>query len=133
MVLKNPCSALHALGWSALVWLLLCCAWVAQAQTLVDPTRPPGWKSDAVAEAPGRTPPPRFEVSLVKLSSSQRLAVINGRSVREGDEVDGARVVAIRRETVELEHQGRRLLAVTPGSARAGFTRPTAATVSNGW
>ncbi len=98
-----------------LVWLLLVFRVTAAATPLDDPTRPAGWR-----ETPGvveSTPPPVFRVSLLKLSPSLRLAVVNGRSVRVGDEVDGARVAAIGRDGVELEYGGMRLRLAPPSSA----------------
>lgn len=114
-------TASQARSWM-LVWLLHLVMTTVSAAPLVDPTRPAGWTRSAAAVE--QTPLPQFTVSLVKLSSSLRMAVVNGHSVREGDEVDGARVVAIRREGVELEHGSTRLRLATPGaSATLGVIR----------
>ena len=87
----------------------------ATAAPLEDPTRPPAAPAPRVAEERSGSAP-GFRVSLLKLSGSLRLAVVNGRSVREGDEVDGARVLAIGREGVTLDYRGERVLAAMPGA-----------------
>jgi MSHA biogenesis protein MshK len=75
----------------------------AQAR-LPDPTRPPQAAASAGADAPapakGAKPPARLQSVLI--SPQRRLAVIDGRTVRLGGEIDGARVVAITESTVTL-------------------------------
>ena len=92
----------------------------AAAATLEDPTRPPGWTPPARNGATAVRSPeaPGFVVSMLKLSATLRLAVVNGRSVREGDEVDGATVTAIDAGGVTLDYQGLRLRADAPGGGR---------------
>lgn len=77
-----------------------------QAQ-LDDPTRPPGYrlvlpggkKASAVGEI-------RYSLSSVRISSTRRSAVINDRSVEAGDNINGAKVVAIYPSSVKLKKQG---------------------------
>jgi hypothetical protein len=63
-----------------------------------DPMRP----YEPPATAAERTEPARWQLSTVLVSPHRRVAVINGRICREGDQVDGALVVAIERESVRL-------------------------------
>ena len=109
-----------------LVWSLLILTSSASAAPLVDPTRPAD--SEAAVAPASTTPPQQFRVSLVKLSSELRMAVVNGRSVREGDEVDGARVTAIERDGVELDLGGERLKVATRSTGwTKGIRRETGA------
>ena len=105
--------------------LLLACALLlsargASGEPLQDPTRPPGWTATGAVAVPAAAAveAPVFAVSMLKLSPSLRLAVVNGRSVREGDTVDGATVVAIAADGVTLDFQGRRLKADAPGGEK---------------
>ena len=70
------------------------------AQTLDDPTRP--YRAPA-SNGPAGEARRSFELSGVLLSSSRRIAVINGELYREGDTVDGARVVRIDPRSVRLQ------------------------------
>jgi hypothetical protein len=74
-----------------------------QADPLVDPTRPSGF---AVA-APGATATgTSLRLTLIRLGA-QPLAIVNGRSLRPGDVIDGKRLTAIQ--------PGRVLLAGSDG------------------
>lgn len=54
--------------------------------------------------------------SLALVSQARRVAIINGQRVRQGDMVDGYRVVAIGTRRVVLEgSDGTRMLSLTPG------------------
>lgn len=80
----------------------------AQNGELADPTRPPS-VAGARPPAPKPAPPTEWVLTLVKFSAAQRSAVVNGRVVREGGHVGGARVIAIERDAVILQYEGRRL------------------------
>lgn len=87
------------------------------ADTLpADPTQPAFGVAVAVAVD---------EVSEFKLNSlligKQRIAVINGQRVREGEQIDGAKVISIQRQRVELMHQGESQV-LTLGK-REGFSK----------
>jgi MSHA biogenesis protein MshK len=81
--------------WRVLAAGALFAAWVAAAATptVSDPMRPPG----AVAQAPERPAEPGagWVLHSTLVSGSRRSAVINGRVVRPGERVAGARVIAI--------------------------------------
>ena len=72
---------------------------------LDDPTRPPGYRlvlpggQKAVRNI-------RFYLSSVRISPTRRSAIVNDRSVEQGDTVNGAKVVAIYPSTVKLEKKG---------------------------
>ena len=87
-------------------------AW-AQAP-LSDPTRPPASliapvrTTDGVIAAPAVRPEPRLQSVLVSLRpGGRRIAVIDGKMVREGQRVGDAVVVSIRAKEVELRRAGR--------------------------
>lgn len=72
----------------------------ARAETLSDPMRP---SHAAPVESVRAAPAQRFELSAILYSADRRVAVVNGRSVREGQRVGTARVKRIRRGQVELQ------------------------------
>ena len=91
------------------------------AQALVDPTRPP----DAApvlgsAVSAGAARPQLQSVLVSNRPGGRRLAVIDGRSVREGDKVGGAVVVGIGEASVMLR-RGKTLetLRLTPQTVDA--------------
>lgn len=79
---------------------------LATAAELRDPLRPPGWGGES-AGGDG------FDASAWRLASTliaegRRVAIVNGRAVRAGDVVGGARVLAIAPGRVQLDYRGRR-------------------------
>ena len=77
----------------------------AAVETLRDPTQP--WVPPQAVEY--AAPAPRYAVSAIFVSSARSVAILNGRRVGVGDEIEGARVVAIRRDAVTLEVDGEQL------------------------
>ncbi|MFO8012037.1 MAG: hypothetical protein R6X20_01905 [Phycisphaerae bacterium] len=74
---------------------------------------PPATQDVLQPETPPPAPRPPVDTSTLKISSIMNgpdggLAIINGRPVREGESVAGAKVVRIRNRTVEVEINGRR-------------------------
>lgn len=66
-----------------------------------------------VPETPAATPAaPVFALEAVADQEGHPVAIVNGQLVRVGDLVDGARVVRIAPEQVELDHGGRRVVLV---------------------
>jgi hypothetical protein len=49
---------------------------------------------------------PRFTLTGVLIAPTRRVAMINGRPYTQGENVDGAELVAIERNTVRLREQG---------------------------
>lgn len=71
----------------------------AQEQPLGDPMRPYRADNGAGTE---KASPRRLRLSGVLVSTTRRIAVINGSLYREGDEVQGARITRIEPESVRL-------------------------------
>lgn len=91
-------------------WLtLLCCLLgpVAQAEVLQDPTEPlDGMNSQAGATASQSAGLPTLQS--VMLGNGPALAVLNGKSYRVGQQVEGYRLVSISADAVVLEKGGKR-------------------------
>jgi hypothetical protein len=90
----------------ALVLALFAAGAAARSDGERDPLRPPGWGEEPASA-------PSFDASAWRLASTliaegRRVAIINGRSVREGGTVGGARVVGIEPGRARLDYQGRR-------------------------
>jgi MSHA biogenesis protein MshK len=83
----------------------------ANGQALDDPTRP--YRS-ASPGGPGEAARP-FELSGVLLAPNRRVAVINGGLYREGDLVNGARVVRIEPRSVRLQRGDQSLVVELSG------------------
>jgi MSHA biogenesis protein MshK len=127
----NPARGLKAA--SILLPLLLAgvVSMPAQAQALQDPTRPPAAAMAAAASpaAAAAATGPRLQTILVgREAGGRRLAVIDGETVRLGEDFHGARVARIGDNEVELvrgkERQVLRLYAqeapgITPVQAHA--------------
>ena len=64
----------------------------------------------AAAAPTPRRPSPSFALQAVTEQDGQPVAIVNGQLVRVGDVVDGARVLRIDAEAVELEKDGRRFV-----------------------
>lgn len=87
-----------------LVLLLAVQAWAAASESLPDPTRPATARPAQATPSPSA---PRYVLSAVLIGHDRRRAVINGRTVSEGDWVSGAQVVAVVPGKVRLRRDGR--------------------------
>ena len=83
---------------SILTILLSCLAFTAVA--LDDPTQPPGFIGGG--NGTGAAQLPSWVVSSILISKDRRLAVVNGKTVKRGEKVEGARVVSISPTAVKL-------------------------------
>lgn len=72
-----------------------------------DPTQPPRQPLPAAPRAQPVLEPLRLQAIL--RSGGNARAVINGKSLRVGERVDGARLLAIDSRSVRVERQGRRI------------------------
>ncbi|MCK4276510.1 MAG: hypothetical protein KAX78_08350, partial [Phycisphaerae bacterium] len=72
----------------------------------IDETPPA--QTEAPAVAGPQISPADFTVSCVVLGSTGGRAIINGQTVSEGDEIGGAKVVAIMAQAVQMEAAGRK-------------------------
>jgi hypothetical protein len=95
-------SGLQALWFS----LPMVIAFAAQdAGAISDPTRPSGY-APAVAAKSGDV----LKLESVLIARNRRVAVINGKTCRVGDSVNGARLVAIHADGAELVRDGSRVV-----------------------
>jgi MSHA biogenesis protein MshK len=99
------------------------------AQRLPDPTRPPA----AALQAPPGTGAaaadvlPQLQSVMLGAAGSQRIAVIDGQSVRVGESFRGARVVRIADSEVELQRgRERQVLHLYVQDSAGGITRVSA-------
>ena len=81
--------------------LLLSMSAKAAADRLVDPTRPP-----QAPEASNSTSPETVRVEAVLRSAERDLAIVNGKIVRAGDHVCGARVEEILADGIRYTRDG---------------------------
>ncbi|MGH8482089.1 MAG: general secretion pathway protein GspB [Nevskiaceae bacterium] len=91
----------------ALALAMLAGAAAAAAQGFGDPTRPTSMDDPAPVRRAESGPRWRLQSTLV--AEDRRLAIVNGRTVRPGDRVDGATVREVRQDGVTLEVEGRRI------------------------
>jgi MSHA biogenesis protein MshK len=89
------------------------------AQELADPTRRPDVREAEPAAAPSVGP----SLQLIILSPGRRLAVINGKTMRIGDRVGEARIVAIDVDSVRLRSgDGLTVMKLLPNAEKAPST-----------
>ena len=101
----------------------------AGAQTVQDPTRPPAAFLHPAAGGQDRGAPALQSILVGRAAGGRRVAVIDGDTVRVGDVVRGARVVAITQGEVVLQRGARREVltwkaAPDPGSALVPAAAP---------
>lgn len=97
---------------------LLAVAGAGAAQSgLGDPMRPTSLDEPVPLEKAAQSGP-RWRLQSTLVSDSRRLAVINGRTVAQGERIEGAMVREVRQGGVTLEVEGRRIeLRVLQGTA----------------
>ncbi len=94
--------------------LLLACAAPSVAQALADPTRPPDARASREPREPSRT-----GLQSILLSPERKLAVIDGQTVKVGDRVGQARVLAIDVDSVRLSEGGTvKTMRLLPGTQK---------------
>lgn len=86
---------------------------------LDDPTRPPGHRLYVPG---GKAAAPSWHVNTIKISEQQRIAIVNGKRVRVGDRVDGARVLEIQPGYVRLRYKQQEIaVRLVPGGINKQF------------
>ena len=88
------------------------------AVLLRDPTRP--YAAAPVAEpteARAIAKVTRFSVTAILVSKKRRVAIVNGKRVSEGDQVDGATVVKILADRLRLDLDGKEFTTRLPPDA----------------
>ncbi|MBT8143587.1 MAG: general secretion pathway protein GspB [Gammaproteobacteria bacterium] len=97
----------------ALIMVTVCCLPLA-AEELSDPMRP--W--DAAPQATvGATTKQQFRLTAILYSQDRRVAIVNGRTVGEGDRVHGAYVRKINRRSLVIEADGSAFRLALPQAA----------------
>ena len=97
---------------------------VAQAQVLVDPTRPP---MSVAKPGTAEEAPPATQLQSILISSRRRVAVINGNTVALGDMIGEARVVKISETEVVLRTgEETEVLKMYPGIEKQPVKRGSA-------
>jgi MSHA biogenesis protein MshK len=95
----------------------------AHAQALQDPTRPPAAASISSGREPAAAAGPRLQSILVAREAGGRhLAVIDGETVRLGEQFHGARVARIGDNEVELVRGGERQVLRLYAQEASGVT-----------
>lgn len=74
----------------------------ASALELVDPMQPPAAPPAPAQIEDAPVEPGAWRLGAIKIEPGRRSAMINGRIVAEGDEIDGAQVVAIASREVRI-------------------------------
>jgi len=82
----------------------------AQAQTARDPMRPPGTATAARPRGPAA-----LKLEGV-ISGPVRVAIVNGRLVRAGDEIAGARILEVLQDGVRYSRGGQVQSLILPGA-----------------
>ena len=83
----------------------------AQAQSVVDPMRPPG--AAPVSSRPRAASTLKLEGVI---SGAVRVAIVNGRLVHAGDEIGGARILEIQSDGVRYSRGGQVQSLLLPGA-----------------
>jgi hypothetical protein len=85
------------------------CTVQAQGTVLPDPTRPYQFGTVIAVEqiTDGKV---QWRLSGVRIKEDKRSAILNGRLVKEGDELDGAVVMEIKPSEVTLQQEDKRLV-----------------------
>lgn len=85
---------------------------------LVDPTKPPNYQAEVGED--GKPAEPMYSLKMVLIGTERKLALINGRMYSEGDEVNGAKILAIHEDSVEvLKDSGELLLLLVEPEDKA--------------
>jgi hypothetical protein len=105
---------------AGLLPLVVAAAAFAAEPPVRDPTQPFG--STAAAGASARAAAPRFTLTVVLISPTRRVAIVNGKAHATGETVDGAEIVANEHDSVRLRERG---AEVVISLGRPGNGRPS--------
>lgn len=83
----------------------------AAADIKEDPLRPPGYRNAGAVATSERRNAPSWSVNEILISDSRRIAIVNNNSVKKGEYINGAKVVAIEPGYVTLEYNNRLITA----------------------
>lgn len=83
-----------------------------------DPTQPLGYQTPSNARNSGLT------LNSILISANRKVAVINDQLVKEGERINGATLVAIERDRITLNHNGkRRVIKLNPTTVKRASER----------
>ena len=99
--------------WLAAVLLALPAAVSAQ-HSLGDPTRPTSL-SEPDESAEKATQAVRWRLQSTLIADDRKVAVINGRTVSQGERIEGATLLEVRSDGVTLQEDGQRRVLRLPG------------------
>lgn len=103
---------------ASLAVICMAAASTANAQTLRDPTRPPGIGTKGATD---KVEPSGWVLQSVLISPERRYAIINGEVVPIGGSIAGAQLIAVAAERVTLRtHDGLRTVHLFPDVTRRG-------------
>lgn len=103
---------------ASLAVICVAAASTANAQTLRDPTRPPGIGTKGATD---KVEPSGWVLQSVLISPERRYAIINGEVVPIGGSIAGAQLIAVAAERVTLRtHDGLRTVHLFPDVTRRG-------------
>lgn len=74
------------------------------ASALEDPTRPPSFVGVTGNSEAEQSQLPVWQVNSILISNERRVAVVNGRTVKQGDQINSARVIRISPTAVTLRN-----------------------------
>lgn len=113
-----------------LMILLFCVAGeglAAQPSQFVDPMRPVHYQSPAkktsVAERKKRTDTKEWKLTAVLISASRSVAVINGKSLQEGEQLGGYKLIQIDTDKVILKNRQGTLMLHRAGTGLKKMSR----------
>jgi hypothetical protein len=91
------------------VFILCLLPLTAYADTLVDPTRPASYRAQNTVQQQYATPQTQREwiLNTTIISPTQRLAIINGKRLSLGDDINGATLLEIGHQKVKLRYEGK--------------------------
>lgn len=93
---------------AALLFFCLGCVSLAYAQQpLSDPTRPVGVSGAGVGGGISAPKTIKWKLTSTLISPQRQVAVINGRVVKVGQEIDGAKLVVVKPGSAMLHHAGK--------------------------
>jgi MSHA biogenesis protein MshK len=108
---------------AAALALLFAAGAQAQVQALQDPTRPPaGAFAGSAAQSAAGTGPRLQSILVARAAGGRHLAVIDGETVRLGEQFHGARVTRIGDNEVELVRGGGRQVLRLYAQEASGLT-----------
>lgn len=90
--------------------LILYSTTALDAAGLPDPTRPPDYSATTVMLEPREKKQAEFNLTAIRINDDNRSVIINGKLLRQGEQVGSARLLEIHSAHVVLLYQNKRLV-----------------------